>query len=214
VSTTDHQIPPEDRDARRREWDERHAAGHIESADPNPLLVSRTADLMPGSALDLGCGDGANAIWLARQGWRVTGVDWSGVALAKARSHTEAAGVSVEWVMADLLNWSPPSGTFDLVVLVFLHAWPDERRPMYAGAARAVAPGGRLLVIGHDRTNLTAGAGGPQDPERLFTAGELAAELTAAVPDLEVEEAATVRRSVPEGERAPIDALLRMRRRA
>jgi SAM-dependent methyltransferase len=202
----------EDRTARRREWDERHGAGHIESADPNPLLVSRTANLTPSAALDLGCGDGANAVWLAQHGWHVTGVDWSGVALAKASSLARASGVAVEWIQADLLEWSPPASAYDLVVLLYLHATPDERRAIYSSAVRAVAPGGQLLVIGHDRSNLTEGIGGPQDPERLFTADELAAELTAAAPGFEVEEAATVRRPVPVGERAPIDALLRLRR--
>ncbi len=199
------------RDDRRRRWDERHAERAIESAEPNPLLVAEASRLVPGTALDVACGDGTNTVWLARRGWQVTGIDWSGVALAKARSKAEAAGVIVDWVETDLLHWSPPNAAFDLVTLVYLQLPAEERRSVYAAAARAVAPGGRLLVVGHDRTNLTEGVGGPPDPERLFTANEVARELTDADEALTVERAVVVRRVPPPG-RGPIDALLIVRR--
>ncbi|MDA8203881.1 MAG: class I SAM-dependent methyltransferase, partial [Chloroflexi bacterium] len=121
------------------------------------MLVSRVAPLSPGSALDVACGDGTNPLWLAAHGWRVTGVDWSRVGLARARASADAARLAVDWVEADLHRWSPPVGAFDLVTIVYLHLPAAERRPIYAAAARAVAPGGRLLVVGHDRTNLAEG---------------------------------------------------------
>jgi SAM-dependent methyltransferase len=197
----------------RRLWDERHRERVIESPEPNPVLVAEATAMMPGSALDLGCGDGTNAIWLARRGWRVTGIDWSEVALGKAQAATAAAGLHVDWVQADLLSWSPGGPTYDLVTLIYLHLSPDERRSVYATAIEAVAPGGHLLVVGHDSTNLTQGVGGPQDPERLFTADEIGRELRAVVADLEIERAEAVRQSAGP-ERSPIDAVLVARRPA
>jgi ubiquinone/menaquinone biosynthesis C-methylase UbiE len=141
----------------------------------------------------------------------VTGVDWSGVALAKARAKAGAAGVAIDVVEADLMDWSPPDAAFDLVTIAYLQLPPEERRSVYTAATRAVAPGGRLLVIGHDRSNLTDGVGGPPDPERLFTAEELARELTDADPALTIERAQVVRRVEPP-QRGPIDALLVLRR--
>jgi SAM-dependent methyltransferase len=197
-------------DDRRERWNERHRSGPIESADPNPVLANVVAGWTPGSALDVACGDGTNAVWLARLGWRVTAVDWSDAGLAKGRFRAENAGVQVDWVQADLLDWSPP-GAFDLVTIVYLHLPPAERAAAYEVAAGAVAPGGRLLIVGHDQTNLTEGAGGPQDPDLLFTADELAASLTAAHPDFTIERAEAVRRDAPAA-RAPIDAVLVARR--
>jgi 2-polyprenyl-3-methyl-5-hydroxy-6-metoxy-1,4-benzoquinol methylase len=199
------------RDEHRRRWDERHGERTIESAEPNPILVAEAAKLSPGTALDVGCGDGTNAAWLASRGWRVTGVDWSGVALAKAQASAEGAGVTADWIEADLMTWTPPAGAFDLVTIVYLHLPVPERRAVYRAAATAVAPGGMLLIVGHDRTNLTDGAGGPQDPDRLFTAAELAHDLLADDPEFEIEEAGALRRR-PGPERGPIDAVLRARR--
>ncbi len=199
-------------DERRVRWDIRHQAGDFEGTGPNPTLVLGTSDLARGTALELAAGSGTNAVWLAGQGWRTTAVDWSPVGLANGRAKADAAGVSVEWLERSLFDWTPPARSFDLVVIVYLHVPPDERRPIYAGAAAAVAPGGRLLVVGHDRLNATEGEGGP-DPDRLFTADEIAADLLAADQSLEVERAEVVRRVPPPG-RAPIDSLLIVRRPA
>jgi len=197
---------------RRERWNERHEHGEIESGEPDATLVSEVSGLTPATALDVACGSGTNAIWLARAGWRVTGVDWSAVALEKARARADGAGVRVEWIEADLLAWTPPPSAFDLVTVLYLHLAPGERRVVYPAAARAVAPGGSLLVVGHDRENLGRGPG-PQDPERLFTATELGAELETAVPGLEVEKALVLRRGSA-SEEGPVDAVLRMRRAA
>ena len=198
-------------DERRRGWDERHRSGDFEGQGPNPTLVLGVAGLTVGRALELAAGSGTNAVWLAGQGWRTTAVDWSPVGLANGRAKAEAAGVGVEWLERDLFAWSPPAGSFDLVVIVYLHVPPVERGPVYAAAAAAVAPGGRLLVVGHDRINATEGEGGPPDTVRLFTADEIAAELLAVDPTFVVERSEVVRR-VPLPGRAPIDSLLVVRR--
>ena len=191
--------------SRRAVWDERHAARDpIESFEPDPTLVDEIGSLRPGRALDLGAGDGRNAIWLASQGWHVTAVDFSQVALDRGRALATARGVRVEWQLADLLEWTPGASRFDLVTLFFIHLPPDERRDVYARAAAAVAPGGTLLIVGHDRTNLADGVGGPQDPTVLFTPGEVAADLAG----FRVDQAEVVRRRAPDG-RGPIDAIVR-----
>lgn len=200
-------------DPRRVGWDERHSAGDFEGEGPNPTLVSAVADLPKGRALELAAGSGTNAVWLAGQGWDTSAVDWSPVGLANGRAKAAATGVHVEWLERNLFDWSPPARSFDLVVIVYLHLPTDERRPVYAHAAAAVAPGGRLVVIGHDRINATEGEGGPPDPERLFTATEIGAELTGGHAELETERAEVVRRVPPPG-RGPIDALLVLRRRS
>jgi len=191
--------------SRRALWDERHAARDpIESFEPDPTLVDEIGSLRPGRALDLGAGDGRNAIWLASQGWHVTAVDFSQVALDRGRALATARGVRVEWQLADLLEWTPGASRFDLVTLFFIHLPPDERRDVYARAAAAVAPGGTLLIVGHDRTNLADGVGGPQDPTVLFTPGEVAADLAG----FRVDQAEVVRRRAQDG-RGPIDAIVR-----
>ena len=197
-------------DQRRLDWDERHKGGDFEGDGPNPTLVVRVTGLVPGSVLELASGSGTNAVWLAQRGWRITAVDWSPVGLANGKAKADAAGVKVDWLEKDLFDWSPPSREFDLVVLVYLHLPVEERVPVYARAAAAVAPGGRLLIVGHDRLHGAEGLDGP-DPSRLFTADEIARELLAADPELVVERAEVVRRVPPPG-RAPIDSLLIVRR--
>ena len=191
--------------SRRAVCDERHAARDpIESFEPDPTLVDEIGSLRPGRALDLGAGDGRNAIWLASQGWHVTAVDFSQVALDRGRALATARGVRVEWQLADLLEWTPGASRFDLVTLFFIHLPSDERRDVYARAAAAVAPGGTLLIVGHDRTNLVDGVGGPQDHTVLFTPGEIAADLAG----FRVDRADVARRRVLDGD-GPIDAIVR-----
>lgn len=190
---------------RRAHWDERHGAGDpIELIEIDPSLEEEVVRLTPGRALDLGSGAGGNAVWLTQRGWRVTGVDFSSVGLERARALARAHGVGVDWVLADLLEWRPQEASFDLVTLVFIHMAPADRRAVHRMAVRAVAPGGTLLVVGHDRSNLVEGTGGPQDPEVLFTAAEIASEL----PGLTIERAETVRRPIGD-ERYRIDAVVR-----
>jgi SAM-dependent methyltransferase len=193
---------------RRAHWDARHATHEpIELIEVEPSLEEEVARLAPGRALDLGAGNGANAVWLALHGWHVTGVDFSAVGLERARMRARDHRVVVEWVLADLLGWHPPAASFDLVVLFFIHVAPKDRRTIHRMAADAVAPGGTLLVVGHDRSNLVEGTGGPQDPGVLFTAAEVAAELTG----LTIERAEAVRRPVAD-DRWRIDAVVRAAR--
>lgn len=133
-------------------WDGRYAeSDRIWSGEPNAMLVHEVASLAPGRALDLGCGEGADAVWLARRGWTVTGSDISGVALGRAAEHAAQAGVAerVSWERHDLTE-SFPEGEFDLVSACFLHNYGDfPRDRVLRTAAAAVAPGGTLLVVGH-----------------------------------------------------------------
>ncbi|WP_219467909.1 class I SAM-dependent methyltransferase [Nonomuraea rhizosphaerae] len=134
-------------------WDGRYRESPtMWSGDPNDVLVREVSALSPGTALDLGCGEGGDAIWLARRGWRVTAVDISGVALQRAAQHAEQQGVAdrIVWQRADLAA-AFPGGQFDLVSAHFLHSpSPDmPREKILRAAAAAVAPGGILLVAGH-----------------------------------------------------------------
>lgn len=132
------------------EWDRRYASTEqVWSGLPNAALVSEVAGLMPGRALDVGCGEGADAVWLARQGWTVTALDVSRVALDRAAVYAREADVRVTWVHAELLNARLGAGAFDLVSAQYpaLRRTPgnDAERSLLA----AVAPGGTLLVVHH-----------------------------------------------------------------
>jgi SAM-dependent methyltransferase len=195
----------------REDWNARHGeAGLLFGADPNRFLVAEVAELPPGRALDLACGSGRNAVWLAARGWKVTGVDFSDVALAQARALAAERGVEVEWVEGDLLDWEPGEPAYDLVAVLYLQLPADERRKVLARAAAAVTSGGTVLVVGHDLENLNGGHGGPKDPAVLFTPADVAAEL----PGLQIEKAERVLRPVRTegGEVQAIDALVRARR--
>jgi SAM-dependent methyltransferase len=194
-------------------WNRRYADRELVwTSEPNRFLVAEAARLGPGRALDLACGEGRNAVWLAERGWRVTGVDFSEVGLEKARALAEARGVHARWIVADLLDYTPEPQAFDLVLVFYLQVPAMQRRPMLRAAADSVAPGGLFLLVGHDSRNLEHGHGGPQDPAVLYTAGEVVGDLEGA--GLEIERAETVRRPVqtPEGERVALDALVRARR--
>ena len=192
----------------REDWNRRHGeSGQLFGVDPNRFLVAEVDGLAPGRALDLACGAGRNAVWLAEQGWQVTGVDFSDVAIDNARRLAGDRGVAVEWLVADVVEWEPPADAFDLVVVLYLHLPAEERRPIMRRAAAALAGGGTILVVGHHSANIAEGTGGPQDPRVLFTAEDLAADLEG----LDVEKAERVLRPV-EGERDAVDALVRARR--
>ncbi len=193
----------------REDWDLKYAGDELLwRAEPNRFLVEATGDLRPGSVLDVACGEGRNAIWLAERGWRATGVDFSAVALAKARRLAAGRGVEVDWVEADVRTWAP-DGQFDLVVLFYLQLPSSERRAVQRAFAEAVAPGGHLLVVGHDMENLTAGIGGPQDPDVLFDAADVVSSVEGS--GLVVERAVQVRRPVATdaGDVDALDALVR-----
>jgi SAM-dependent methyltransferase len=153
------------------------------SGRANRQLVVEAAGLPPGRALDAGCGEGGDALWLAERGWRVTAVDFSPVALERAAAGARARGLEdrVEWVHADLDRWTPPEGRFDLVAAHYLHASWSDRARVFGRLAAAVAPGGTLLVVGHQH----GGAWGhghhhAHDPDVLYRAEEVAAVLDPA----------------------------------
>jgi SAM-dependent methyltransferase len=193
----------------RQQWDRRYAAAELVwSATPNRLLAAEVADVKPGRALDLGTGEGRNAIWLAENGWDVTAVDFSAVGLEKGRKIAQSRGTTVSWVLADLREYRPEAAAFDLVLLIFIHlADPDWTR-LLESARTGLAPGGTLLVIGHDSSNLENGVGGPQDPALLYSA----ADVTAALPDLAIMKARPVSGPVqtPDGDRTAIDVVVRL----
>jgi 2-polyprenyl-3-methyl-5-hydroxy-6-metoxy-1,4-benzoquinol methylase len=196
---------------RRDDWDRRYASvENLWAVKPNRFLVAEVSELSPGRALDLACGEGQNAIWLATLGWDVTGVDYSEVAIAKARERSERDGVQVTFECADLVEYEPERAAHDLVLVLYLHIPSAQRPSVHAKAAEALAPGGTFLLLGHDRTNVTEGVGGPSDPDLLYTADEIAAEL----PGLEIQKASTVLRDVAGEDRDAIDTIVRARRPA
>lgn len=132
------------------------------SGRPNPQLVAEAAELAPGRALDVGCGEGADAVWLAQRGWQVTAVDIADTALRRAAGHAAEAGADVAdritWTRADLREQPPAEGRYDLVSAQFMHLPGDTRRPLFARLAAAVTPGGTLLIVGHHPSDLRTSA--------------------------------------------------------
>jgi SAM-dependent methyltransferase len=191
------------------EWDERYrAAESVWGGEPNRWVAQEAADLEPGVALDLACGEGRNAVWLAGRGWRVYAVDFSRVGLAKAAEleRRTLPSPTVHWVEADATTYAAPEPV-DFALLCYLQVEPGARRSAVRTAAAALAPGGTLLVIAHDSRNLTDGTGGPRDPRVLFTAADVVEDL--AGTGLEIEKAGEVLRPVAGADRPAIDALLR-----
>jgi SAM-dependent methyltransferase len=194
-------------------WDRRYAGRELVwTSEPNRFLVQEVDGLAPGRALDLACGEGRNAIWLAGRGWQATGVDFSPVGLEKARQLEDARGVHPEWIAADLLDYRPEPGTFELVIVFYLQVPAPERTPILKTAATAIAPGGTFLLVGHDASNIAEGYGGPQDPAVLYTAEDVTRDLEGT--GLRIDRAERVQRPVhtPEGQRIALDALVRASR--
>ena len=153
----------------RSAWDERYAERELVwSAEPNQFLPPAVEGMQPGRALDLAAGEGRNGIWLAAQGWEVTAVDFSAVAIDKGRRVAEAQGLSLEWVVADVLDYQPEP-EFDLVLIFYVHFLDPGMKRLFEVARSALRPGGRLIGLGHDLKNLDGGYGGPQVPDVLWT---------------------------------------------
>lgn len=186
------------------QWDERYAASDLVwSAEPNTFVVSLTEDLPVGTAIDLGAGEGRNALWLAEQGWQVTAVDFSSVAVDRGRARP--GGERVDWQVADVTTYEP-ADQFDLVLVCYVHLSRRAMQRVLDHAASWVAPGGRLVVVAHAARNIAEGVGGPQDPDRLPDEELLASAAQALV----VERLEEVERDTPEG--TAIDIVLRARR--
>jgi SAM-dependent methyltransferase len=199
------------------EWDARYADSDLVwGAEPNRWVVEVCAGLPTGRALDLACGEGRNVLWLAQQGWQVTGVDFSQVALDRAARLAQSGPPPAhpsEWVQADLLSYQPPPAAFDLALIAYLHLPAQQRTAVLRTAAQALAPGGTLLVVAHDSANLTDGTGGPQDARVLYTATDVAHDLTDA-PGVQITRAERVEREVvtAAGPRRALDLLVTARR--
>jgi SAM-dependent methyltransferase len=187
-----------------RDWDRRweEQALHVHG-EPSPVVADVLGDSSPGRALDLGCGTGRNAVWLAEHGWQVTGVDFSPEALRQARERAAAQEVAVDWVEADLRTYEPPTAAFDLVLVAYVHLPADERRAVLSGAAAAVAQGGVLVVVGHDLANLGTGAPGPSSAAVLYAPSDIVPEL----PALTVLRAEQVRRPVEVDDGTVVEAV-------
>jgi SAM-dependent methyltransferase len=200
----------------RQRWDERYSAtGFVWATGPNQFVAAELADLPPGHAIDLAAGEGRNAVWLAERGWRVTAVDFSRVGLGKGRRLSATRGVAegqVDWIVADLCDYQPEPRAYDLALIAYFQVGAKVRATVLGRAAAALAPGGTAFIVAHDLTNLTEGAGGPQDPEVLYTPEAVRAEL----PGLRVLRAERVRRTVDreDGPATAIDTLVRAVREA
>lgn len=185
-------------------WDERYSGDKVWSGNPNAQLVAEVSALTPGTALDVGCGEGGDVIWLARQGWRVTGADFSARGLERAARHAEEAGVGdrVDWWQVDARTFAADGRSYDLVTTHFLHP-PDAGMPAVAARlAEAVAPGGHLLIVGHAPsevfTQLSA-----SHRRAMFLAADLIPALPAGFEVLAAEQ--RPRSTVRDGETVHID---------
>ena len=195
-------------------WDERYrSSSSVWSGEPNPQLVAEVAELAAGRALDAGSGEGADAIWLAQRGWRVTAVDISAVALERSSAIAANAGAGVaeriDWCRADITEWIP-DGDYDLVSAQFMQLTKDVRDPLFRRLAAAVAPNGTLLIVGHHPSDVETTVRRPRGAGVLYAADEIAALLDPARWDVVVNAARA--RNVVDGEGRPVtvhDSVLR-----
>jgi SAM-dependent methyltransferase len=201
-------------------WDDRYrSADMIWSGHVNPNLAATASNLSPGTALDVGCGEGGDAIWLAEHGWHVTGIDISVVALDRAAARAAQVGHEVAgritWQFADVLSWDPAPQQFDLVSAQFIHLPRPVIESLHQRLAAAVRPGGTLLVVGHHPSDRETSIERPRIADIMFTAEQMAIDLDPAdwadITTTSPERQATD----PEGRTITIrDAVLRAVRRA
>lgn len=198
-------------------WDDRYRQGRQWSVEPNRFVVAQLdeAPLPVGRALDLGCGEGRNAVWLAERGWEVLGLDLSAVACERARDVATERGLSVELRVGDAVAAESELAAergegWDLVLVSYLHVPPEQRRRLLAGVRWALAPGATLLLVGHDRRNHVHGWGGPSDPDVLWSPTEVTVEF--APTSYRVDTATVVERAVETdlGPRVALDTLVRV----
>lgn len=194
------------------EWDERYAeSDQLWSGEPNHTLTQEIAGVPVGRALDVGCGEGADAIWLASAGWAVTALDVSAVALERARAHAEGAGVRISWIHAGLLDADLPTGGFDLVSAQYpaLRRTPEDLAEKALLAA--VAPGGTLLVVHHDLSDPDHGFRHEFDPADWVGPRDVVRALGPGW-EIEVDEVRPRRISGGAGAHHARDLVLRARR--
>ncbi|MDP4014600.1 MAG: methyltransferase domain-containing protein [Candidatus Nanopelagicales bacterium] len=193
-------------------WQQRYSEpGRVWSRTPNRWLIDLANTMRPGSALDLACGEGADAIWLALNGWQVTAVDFAPAAIERAAATAAEAGVGdrMTWVSADVDSWEP-GRTFDLVSVQFLHSPAECRRRIHRKAWQATARA--LIVVGHDPRNEAEGHCGPSDPALLYDAADVLASLGLSESSPEVKVAECRVRSPGDPEQIAFDSVVVVRR--
>jgi SAM-dependent methyltransferase len=193
-----------------QQWDERYSGDELVwTSTPNQFLVAEVVGLPAGRAVDLACGEGRNSIWLAEQGWEVTGVDFSPVGLAKAKRFADLCDVEVNWVESAIEDWTPSPDGYDLVAMLYLQLPQGIRSAALLAAASAVAPGGTLVVVAHDVDNLTRGYGGPPSPEVLYRVSDVTEAAFEVGLTVERAEQATRVVDTDDGPREAIDTVVR-----
>jgi SAM-dependent methyltransferase len=199
-------------------WDERYAAAdRVWSATPNQWVAEIVPTLPVGRALDVGAGEGRNAVWLAEQGWRVDATDFSRVAVDRvrewARDRADSVGGRLTAWVADAAASVPDSerSAYDLVLHCYLHLGPQEWAQAVRAAVERTRPGGAVLLIGHAGRNLEHGVGGPQERSVLFDPAEVAAVAEDLPVDTELSEVRE--RHVAGADRPALDTVVLLRRR-
>jgi SAM-dependent methyltransferase len=167
-------------------WDETWAEIGATGSGSDEILAGQIGHLIPGRALEIGCGMGGNAVWLAEKGWHVTAVDYSSVAIEKSAQLAAERGVNIDFVVADASTYRP-IGNFDLVTSFYIQLFPVQRAGMLAMMSKALAPGGRLLFVSHDKSGPPSGWS-EEDLLSLTSPEEIVREL----PDLQIEHSATL----------------------
>jgi SAM-dependent methyltransferase len=193
-------------------WDARYAESQrIWSGRPNPRLVEQITGVTSGDALDVGAGEGADAVWLAGKGWQVTALDVSTVALARVDAHAADAGVAdrVSTLHHDLMSGAALPGHYDLVSAQYLHPPSERFGEMVQLLGAAVRPGGRLLVVGHHPDDHTTGLrSGHGHPELLFAPDKVVAALPPDDWEIHTAEAQTREVPGPDGPATATDAVV------
>lgn len=190
------------------EWDARYSESElIWSAEPNIFVKDTLQDSKPGTVLDVGCGEGRNALWLASIGWDATGIDFSKIAVDKANALARSKGLGAKFEVSDLMAYQPQENSFDAVIVCYIHLDCESMINVWQKAFQALAPTGLLLIIGHDLDNLERGFGGPQDRSVLFEPND----VLEALPTAKVIRSEKAIREVTDGEgniQQAIDALV------
>ncbi|MGF1595703.1 MAG: class I SAM-dependent methyltransferase [Acidimicrobiales bacterium] len=197
-------------DDKRQAWNERYAErAYVWTEEANQFVAAHLGDLTPGRAIDLAAGEGRNAVWLTARGWKVTAVDFSSAGLAKAARLAEDHGVTIELIEADATTWQP-SEPVDLVLISYLQLPPEGRAAVLDHARTWLRPGGTLFLVGHDKTNVEGGHGGPSSPDVCYGLDE----TVSALEGLEITTAEVAERHVDtdDGDRVALDTLIIARR--
>ena len=179
-------------------WNGRYAApGFLFGEAPNAYLASKEAELPAhGRALSVADGEGRNSVWLAEGGLAVDGLDFSPVAVAKARALAAARGVRIDFAVANVMSLDWPAATYDVIAAIFIQfATPDKRARLFSWFKRALKPGGLLILQGYRVEQLSYGTGGPPEREHLYTADL----VRSAFSDCEILELATYDAEIHEG---------------